>query len=247
MKKTLQHIGAAACLSLGAILPLQASAIELSHTSTTWAGQGMCSAEFTFDSGGAGDTIKNLRVGLSAIDPAGNNIDTTVLEVYEFGSSNTERYATAFWESDLACDNNLTLVITSANAVINDERHDLLKNNELTISDFKPFSMRFANGGAISTNTTPQPYTNAEGVTCEYPLDEKDANALWQQMQSNPNAYLQQCTESFSQIAIQYGGMPEAEAQAYAKDSCIAEIEEAKACMAQPGLVPQLCLCGSDI
>ncbi|MFA5702243.1 MAG: hypothetical protein WC982_01880 [Advenella sp.] len=49
MNKTFQH-SAATCLALSIILPTQASAIELSHTNTTWAGQGMCTAEFTFDS-----------------------------------------------------------------------------------------------------------------------------------------------------------------------------------------------------
>lgn len=246
MKNTLQYIGAIACLAVGAALPAQAVAIELSPTNTAWAGQGMCSAAFTFDNGALGDTVKNLRVGISAIDQAGNSVDTIVLEVYEFGGSNAERYATALWESELACDASLSLVVTSANAVINEQRQDLLKNNVLTVRDFKPFTMRLANEAA-GKNTAPQPYTNAEGVTCDYPLSEEDAHEIWQKMQSNPNEYIKQCTDSLSQIAMQYGGMSETEAKQHAKNFCTVEVEETKVCMAQPGLVPQLCLCGGDV
>lgn len=127
-----------AAVALCASVPAQA--VELWHSDTVWAGQGMCAATFTFDSGG--ETVVNLRVALSAIDKAGNNIDSFILSIPEFGSSSADRYATELWESDVACDDEVKLVVTSATAVVNDERKDLLKSQGIAVRAFKPFTIR---------------------------------------------------------------------------------------------------------
>lgn len=127
-----------AALTLSA--SMQAQAVEFWHSDTVWAGQGMCAATFTFDSGG--EPVSNLRIALSAVDKDGNNIDTFMLEIHEFGASNADRYATEVWESDMACDDDLKLVVMSASAVISDERQDLLKTQGLSVRHFLPFSIR---------------------------------------------------------------------------------------------------------
>lgn len=130
-----------AALALCASLPAQA--VEFWHSDTVWAGQGMCAAAFTFDSGG--ETVVNLRVALSAVDKAGNNIDSFILSIPEFGSLSADRYATELWESDVACDDEVKLVVTSATAVVNDERTDLLKNQGIAARAFKPFTIHVGN------------------------------------------------------------------------------------------------------
>src|SRR5690606_6925765 len=124
-----------AALALCASVPAQA--VELWHSDTVWAGQGMCAATFTFDSGG--ETVVNLRVALSAIDKAGNYVDSFILSIPEFGASSAERYASELWETDVACDDEVKLVVTSATAVVNDERKDLLKSQGIAVRAFKPF------------------------------------------------------------------------------------------------------------
>ena len=127
-----------------------AHAVEFWHSDTVWAGQGMCAASFTFDSGM--EPVSNLRVSLSAIDEAGHNIDSLVLDIPEFGSSSAERYVTELWESDTACDDNLTLLITSASATIDGKRQDLLKSGGLRPRLFKPFTITLDAPSAAQNN-----------------------------------------------------------------------------------------------
>lgn len=136
-----------------------AHAIDFWHSDTVWAGQGMCAATFTFDSGG--EPVSNLRVALSVIDKSGNNIDSFTLAVSEFGSLNADRYATELWESDLACEDSLTLVVTSASAVIDDKRQDLLRNQGLSIRQFTPFQIQMAGQPVATAEQAVQTPTNS--------------------------------------------------------------------------------------
>lgn len=117
-----------------------AGAVEFWHSSTVWAGQGQCSAVFSFDSGG--DKIENLQVSVSAVNHAGEKLTTGVLEVHQFGDSSANRYADAFLESEAVCDDDLTIVVTGATGVLNGKRIDLLKAGALTAREFKPFRVR---------------------------------------------------------------------------------------------------------
>lgn len=217
----------------------QAQTIEFWHSNTAWAGQGMCAATFTFDSGG--EPVSNLRVALSVFDKAGSNIDTIMLNVPEFGGSNAERYATEFWESDTACEDDLTLVVTSASANINEKRQDLLRTQKLVLQQFKPFTIQV--GGSA-----PAPVSQAlpGGVQCDVELEPAQAESIWRQMQTDPKGYVQQCTESMAQIAVEFGGESPAKARAEAAVGCQVEVREVNACMARPGVRANQCICGVD-
>lgn len=104
---------------LGAVFVLAAgpaSALDFWHSNTTWAGQGMCAAAFTFDS--EVEHVRGLQVTLAATDRNGKAQGTAVLEIAEFGLSNADRYAQAHWVSEAACDSRLTLVVTRATAIL---------------------------------------------------------------------------------------------------------------------------------
>ena len=218
---------------------VQAQTIEFWHSNTAWAGQGMCAATFTFDSGG--EAVSNLRVALSVFDKAGSNIDTIMLNVPEFGGSNAERYATEFWESDTACEEDLTLVVTSASANINEKRQDLLRTRKLVLQQFKPFTIQV--GG-----TAPAPVVQAlpGGVQCDVELEPAQAESIWRQMQTDPKGYVQQCTESMAQMAVEHGGESPAKARADAAVGCQVEVREVNTCMARPGAQANQCICGVD-
>lgn len=117
-----------------------ACALDFWHSSTTWAGQGQCSAEFTFDSGGK--DINKLRVDVSAVNLSGKKVASGILEIELFGTSSADRYAQAFLEGEAVCEDGLTIVVNKATAVIDDKRVDLLKTKSLTARDFKPFKIR---------------------------------------------------------------------------------------------------------
>lgn len=135
MKKTLLITGL-----LSTLLISQLHAIEMWHADSAFAGQGMCSAKFTFD-GGGWDKIQNLRVSVTAYK-AGKKIDSGILEVNEFGNCSACRYEEAFLESEEMCNENLSIVVTKATAIVNGKKTDLLRSNGLTIRAFKPFQIK---------------------------------------------------------------------------------------------------------
>ena len=115
-------------------------AVDFWHSSTVWAGQGQCSAVFSFDSGM--EEIKNLQVSVSAVNKAGKKVASGVLEIPQFGQSDAARYADAFLESEENCADDLTIVVNKATAIIDGKRTDLLKSRALSARDFKPFKIR---------------------------------------------------------------------------------------------------------
>ena len=82
-------------------LAAPAYAVDFWHSSTVWAGQGQCSATFSFDSGM--EEIKNLQVTVSAVNKAGKKVASGVLEIPQFGQSSADRYADAFLEGEEIC------------------------------------------------------------------------------------------------------------------------------------------------
>jgi hypothetical protein len=130
----------AALLGVALVLVAEpARAIDFWHSNTTWAGQGMCAASFTFDSGL--EHVQKLQIALTAVDRSGKSRASTVLEVPEFGLSNASRYGEAYWESEVACDEKLALVVTRATATLEGKPVDLLKTNDLQVRNFKPFGI----------------------------------------------------------------------------------------------------------
>lgn len=123
-------------------LTAPAYAITFWHSNTVWAGQGQCSAVFSFDSGM--EEIKNLQVSISAVNKAGKKVSSGVLEVKEFGQSSADRYSDAILEGEEVCDDNLTIVVNKATAIVDGKRTDLLKSKSISAQDFKPFKIRMA-------------------------------------------------------------------------------------------------------
>ncbi|MBF0208747.1 MAG: hypothetical protein HQK53_17915 [Oligoflexia bacterium] len=125
---------------LAACLAAPAYAVDFWHSSTVWAGQGQCSAVFSFDSGM--EEIKNLQVTVAAINKAGKKVASGVLEIPQFGQSSADRYADAFLEGEEICAEDLTIVVNKATAIVDGKRTDLLKSKALSARDFKPFRIR---------------------------------------------------------------------------------------------------------
>lgn len=139
LKRRITKTLSAACAMVA--LSGQAYGLDIWHSNTVWAGQGMCAAVFTLDSGGAfGDRLQDLRITLSAVDTQTNNPVTQLfLEVDELGDGSANRYETVFWESELACEDNLRLVITEADAIVAGQARDLLADGYLNIREFVPY------------------------------------------------------------------------------------------------------------
>lgn len=139
LKRRITKTLSAACAMVA--LSGQAYGLDIWHSNTVWAGQGMCAAVFTLDSGGAfGDRLQDLRIALSAVDTQTNNPVTQLfLEVDELGDGSANRYETVYWESELACEDNLRLIITEADAIVAGQARDLLADGYLSIREFVPY------------------------------------------------------------------------------------------------------------
>jgi len=129
-----------AALIIISCLAAPAHAVDLWHSSTVWAGQGQCSAVFSFDSGM--EEIRNLQVSVSAANKAGKKVASGMLEIPQFGQSSANRYADAFLEGEEICADDLTIVVNKATAIVDGKRTDLLKSKALSARDFKPFKIR---------------------------------------------------------------------------------------------------------
>lgn len=129
---------AVASIMLGFAQP--ARALDFWHASTAWAGQGACSATFTFDSGL--DEIENLVVKVHLVDRNGNVVLKDSLDIDHFGDSSASRYAETFIESEAVCARDLVVLVDSATAKLNGKPTDLLRSGKIAARDFKPFRIR---------------------------------------------------------------------------------------------------------
>lgn len=118
---------------------MKVHAVDIWHSKTVWAGQGQCSASFTFDSGLK--EIKNLQITVTAVSNDGDKVASGVLKVSQFGQSSVDRYAVAFLEGEEICEDDLTIVVNKATAIVDGKRTDLLKSKKITARDFKPFKI----------------------------------------------------------------------------------------------------------
>lgn len=116
---------------------LPAQALSLWHSNTVWAGQGQCAATLTFDSGL--DKIEELELLVSAVSAEGESIELGKIQLETFGESSAERYSSALLEHQLLCDEETTLFINQAAAIINGEYIDLIQMRQLEARKFKPF------------------------------------------------------------------------------------------------------------
>lgn len=125
----------------GLTLPNLTQAVEFWHSSTVWAGQGQCSAVFSFDSGL--HDITDLRVAVKALDPHGEIVLEGELAIDQFGQSSANRYADAVLEGEAVCAENLTIEVEGATARLDGRLTDLLATQSLTPRDFRPLPIRF--------------------------------------------------------------------------------------------------------
>lgn len=115
--------------------------IEIWHSDTVWAGQGMCSASFSIDAGWQDSPLENLQITIEAIDAKGNKLVRNTLE-YEgpIGDSNATRYDTTFFESEAVCHDDLRIAILGANAMVDGKKVSVI----VTPRAFKPFEIIMA-------------------------------------------------------------------------------------------------------
>lgn len=122
------------------VLSVPSYAIEFWHSNTIWIGQGACAAVFSFDSGI--EEIKNLQVSVTAVNNAGKEVASGILEIAHFGESSADRYADAALEGEVFCEEELAIVVNKASAIVANKRIDFLKSGGLFVRDFKPITIR---------------------------------------------------------------------------------------------------------
>lgn len=111
--------------------------IRFWNTNKLYANQGLCVATFFFDSGL--QVIENLQVSFAALNPSDERVATGTLEIARFGDGSASRYADALAESEHFCDDDLTIVVDQATAIIEGRKVDLLAQKVLVPEAFKPF------------------------------------------------------------------------------------------------------------
>jgi len=99
MKTTLIAPALLACLVTAA----PASALEIWHSNTVWANQGMCSATFMLDSGM--EETGPLEIGVELVNAKGVVIASDTLNVDALGVAEATRYhlpGAGFWPAETA-------------------------------------------------------------------------------------------------------------------------------------------------
>ncbi|MGL4190967.1 MAG: IrmA family protein [Sphaerotilus sulfidivorans] len=139
-------------LALGGLMTLQAQAIEIWHSNTVFGGQGQCVATLTLDSGL--EEFRQVKLQAVVLDKAGRRLLAQTLDLPSIGSSSAERFAEVMIDGEALCDEQLQLQITSATAVANGKRIDLLRAGQLTARTFRPMPIRIS---TPTTAATPKP------------------------------------------------------------------------------------------
>lgn len=160
-RPTLQHLLPALALSLGGLLTLPAHAIDIWNSNTVFANQGQCTATLTLDSGL--DEYRQLRMQVAVLDKAGRRVAVQTLDIPTIGQSMAERYAEGYISGEELCGEALQLQITSATAVVNGKRIDLLRTGQLTPRAFRPMLIRVSSPAAAAA-PTPKPATPADRI-----------------------------------------------------------------------------------
>ncbi|HRL21715.1 MAG TPA: IrmA family protein [Alcaligenes sp.] len=144
MKKT--KMGLALCLSMtlfGGTAQADLNGIDFWHSDTVWANQGMCAANFTFDAGALSDPVTQLTVDMQVRNAADAHLGDVELVLEHIGGSSADRYATAHWVSEQACETDVKLVVTRAHAMVDGRKVDLMANKALGTRTFTPLPISF--------------------------------------------------------------------------------------------------------
>ncbi len=121
------------------VFSANSNAINFWHSGTTWAGQGMCAAELTFDSGL--EDIRDLHVTIDVLNNDRTHLDTVNINISEFGQYSAIRYKSAYIESEVICEQDLILSVIAAKAMINGKSTDLLGSHQIAASAFQPMAI----------------------------------------------------------------------------------------------------------
>ncbi|MCU6680584.1 IrmA family protein [Leclercia sp. H6W5] len=122
----------------GLLFMAPASALEIWHSNTVWANQGMCSATFTLDSGMS--EVGPLEIGVELVNAQGVVVAIDTLNVDAFGDSEATRYQTTYLEGEATCEDDLTVRFTSM-VTVSGQTKETLPLSELHIRTFKPFTL----------------------------------------------------------------------------------------------------------
>lgn len=115
-----------------------ASALEIWHSNTVWANQGMCSATFMLDSGMS--EVGPLEIGVELVNAQGVVVAIDTLNVDAFGDSEATRYQTTFLEDEAACEDDLTVRFISL-VTVSGQTKKTLPLSELHIRSFKTYTL----------------------------------------------------------------------------------------------------------
>ncbi|MCU6668773.1 IrmA family protein [Enterobacteriaceae bacterium H4N4] len=122
----------------GLLFVAPVSALEIWHSNTVWANQGICSATFMLDSGMT--EVGPLEIGVELVNAQGVVVAIETLNVDAFGDSEATRYQTTYLEDEAVCEDDLTVRFTSLTQV-SGQKKTALPLSELQIRDFKPFRL----------------------------------------------------------------------------------------------------------
>ncbi|MFB2831465.1 IrmA family protein [Aeromonas jandaei] len=107
--------------------------LEIQHTDTVYANQGVCAYHFSLDSGGA-DEFGHLYITLQFNDKKGKALAESTLEVDPFGGSSATRYGGGFTEVN--CEQ-----VEQAKSIAIIQATEVFANNQvvrLPVSTFTP-------------------------------------------------------------------------------------------------------------
>ena len=129
----------AVCFALA--LPSTGNAIDIWHSNTVWAGQGMCAFTFTLDGQDvqmetpSGVNDLTLEIMLLNEDRKELGSPVTVRLEQPFADSEATRYAQFFIEGDCGAE---TFGISKATGIIGGRQQDLLETRQITPVKFEP-------------------------------------------------------------------------------------------------------------
>jgi hypothetical protein len=120
-------------------LSFQANALTVQHTNTMFGMGGNCVAIMSLHSR---QEIRQLDMNIIVQDATGKKLETHDIEVEEIGASHATDSRDEFLEGEYICQDKLSLVVTRAVGIMNDQKVDLLRDKLVELSDFKPMPIR---------------------------------------------------------------------------------------------------------
>ncbi len=122
------------------VCTFSANAIQIYNSGSTWT-QGVCSLRFDVD--GETSSVQNLKISVDVFDKHNKKIGSDIISTENFGTSDADRYTNAFIENEMYCEEDLSIKIKKATAIVDGKSTDLLKDKMIQVIDFKPIKINF--------------------------------------------------------------------------------------------------------